>query len=55
MNLTEIFTVCERCAFAPSLCGNEPENCVAYIQSAVDLSTPRDETEKALEARKNGN
>lgn len=30
MKLTEMFNICETCAYAPCLCGNEPENCVAY-------------------------
>lgn len=31
MTLTEMFTICDSCAYAPCLCGNDPENCVAYV------------------------
>lgn len=32
MRLTEIFNICDTCVYAPCLCANEPENCVAYIE-----------------------
>ena len=32
MKLTEIFNICDKCVYAPCLCGNELENCVAYIE-----------------------
>lgn len=32
MKLTEIFNICNTCVYAPCLCGNEPENCVAYVE-----------------------
>lgn len=32
MRLTEIFNICDTCVYAPCLCDNEPENCVAYIE-----------------------
>lgn len=32
MTLTEVFNICDTCAYAPCLCGNEPENCAAYIE-----------------------
>ena len=32
VRLTEIFNICDTCVYAPCLCGNEPENCVAYIE-----------------------
>ena len=32
MTLTEIFNICDNCVYVPCLCGNEPENCVDYIQ-----------------------
>ena len=28
----EQFNLCNHCAYAPCFCGNEPENCVAYVQ-----------------------
>lgn len=31
MTLTEMFTMCDSCVYAPCLCGNDPENCVAYV------------------------
>lgn len=31
MTLTEMFTLCDLCVYAPCLCGNDPENCVAYV------------------------
>lgn len=31
MKLTEMFNICETCVYAPCFCGNEPENCVAYV------------------------
>lgn len=30
MTLTEMFTICDSCVYTPCLCGNDPENCVAY-------------------------
>nr|DAE15075.1 MAG TPA: hypothetical protein [Siphoviridae sp. cty3u30] len=32
MDLQDMFCICDQCVFAPCLCGNEPENCVAYVQ-----------------------
>lgn len=32
MTLAEMFNICDTCVYAPCLCGNEPENCVDYIQ-----------------------
>ena len=32
MRLTEIFNICDTCVYAPCLCGNEPENCVVYVE-----------------------
>ena len=32
MTLTEMFNLCDTCVYAPCLCGNEPENCAAYLQ-----------------------
>lgn len=32
MRLTEMFNICETCVYAPCICGNEPENCIAYVQ-----------------------
>ena len=32
MKLTEIFDICDMCVYAPCLCGNEPENCVVYVE-----------------------
>ena len=34
MTLTEMFNICDTCVYAPCLCGNEPENCVAYIEQS---------------------
>ena len=31
MTPTEMFTICDSCVYAPCLCGNDPENCVAYV------------------------
>ena len=31
MTLTEMFNICDSFAYAPCLCGNEPENCAACI------------------------
>lgn len=31
MTLTETFNICDTCVYAPCLCGNEPENRVAYV------------------------
>lgn len=30
--LTEMFNICEACVYANFLCGDEPENCVSYLQ-----------------------
>ena len=32
MTLTEMFSICESCVYAPCLCGNDPENCVAHVE-----------------------
>lgn len=32
MRLTEMFNICDTCVYAPCLCGNEPENCVTYVE-----------------------
>ena len=32
MTLTEMFTICDSCVYAPCICGNDPENCVAYVR-----------------------
>lgn len=32
MTLKEMFNLCDVCVYAPCLCGNEPENCVAYVK-----------------------
>lgn len=34
MNLTEMFNICETCVYAPCFCGNESENCIAYVMKA---------------------
>ena len=31
MTLTEMFTLCDSCVYAPCICGNDPDNCVAYV------------------------
>lgn len=31
MTLTEMFTLCDSCVYAPCICGNDPDNCVAYL------------------------
>ena len=36
MTLTEMFTICDSCVYAPCLCGNDPENCVAYVMRTSD-------------------
>lgn len=40
MTLTEMFTICESCAYAPCLCGNDPENCAAYVMRNSHPNTP---------------
>ena len=32
MTLAEMLNICDTCAYDQSLCGNEPENCVAYVE-----------------------
>lgn len=32
MTLTVMFTICDSCVYAPCLCGNEPENCISYVE-----------------------
>ena len=34
MKLTERFNICDICVYAPCLCGQEPENCVAYVEQS---------------------
>ena len=29
MTLTEMFNICDECAYSPSLCGSDPEICVS--------------------------
>lgn len=36
MTLTEMFTICDLCVYAPCLCGNDTENCVAYVMRTSD-------------------
>lgn len=36
MTLTKMFTICDSCVYAPCLCGNDPENCVAYVMRTSD-------------------
>lgn len=31
MTLMEMLNICDTCVYAQCLCGNEPENCVAYV------------------------
>lgn len=33
MTLADMFNICETCVYAPCLCGNEPENCIAYVMN----------------------
>ena len=35
MTLTEILNICDTCVYAQCICGNEPENCVAYAERNV--------------------
>lgn len=54
MTLMEMFNICDTCAYAPCLCGNEPENCVAYVErNGVDTAIGADNAE--LKKRKDGN
>lgn len=39
MTLTEMFTICDSCAYSPCLCGNDPENCVAYVMRTSHTNT----------------
>jgi hypothetical protein len=32
MQLTKMFNICDSCVYAHCFCGNEPENCIAYVQ-----------------------
>lgn len=32
MTLTEMFTICDSCVYAPCICGNDPEDCVAHVE-----------------------
>lgn len=32
MTLTEAANICDFCVYAPCLCGNEPDNCVLYVE-----------------------
>lgn len=36
MTLTEMFTICDSCVYAPCFCGNDPENCVTYVMRTSD-------------------
>lgn len=62
MTITEMFAICDSCIYAPCLCGNDPENCVAYVmrtsfaadhrQSASDRVVIRAEGEELLRQAK---
>lgn len=42
MTLTEMCTICDSCVYAPCLCGNDPENCVAYVmRRALTMAEPK--------------
>lgn len=41
MTLTEMITICDSCVYAPCLCGNAPENCVAYVMNNSFTPYPR--------------
>lgn len=43
MKLTECFNICDYCVYAPCLCGNEPDNCAAYVQRAGVKLTPQEQ------------
>ena len=32
MTLTEMANICDSCVYALCLCGNEPENCISYVE-----------------------
>lgn len=34
MTLTEMFNVCDMCAYCPALCGGDPEICVTEYSAA---------------------
>mgnify|MGYP004626783113 CR=1 FL=1 len=39
MTLMEMFNICDNCVYARCLCGNDPENCVMYVErNSVDAS-----------------
>lgn len=38
MTLTDMFTICDSCVYAPCICGNEPDNCVAYVMNNSFIS-----------------
>ena len=31
-DMVELLNICNYCAYAPCICGNEPENCADYVQ-----------------------
>ncbi len=35
-NIAEEIADCDSCVYAPCLCGNDPENCVAYVMRTSD-------------------
>lgn len=39
MQLTEMFNICDSCVYAPCFCGNEPENCIAYVKKTGGVNT----------------
>lgn len=40
MTLTEMFTLCDLCVYAPCICGNDPDNCVAYVMHNSFITYP---------------
>lgn len=40
MTLTDMFTICDSCVYAPCICGNDPDNCVAYIMNNSFIPYP---------------
>ena len=42
LSLTELFNFCDYCVYAPCVCGNDPENCISYVQRHnIELCTEK--------------
>nr|DAO23098.1 MAG TPA: hypothetical protein [Caudoviricetes sp.] len=54
MTITEMFAICDSCVYAPCLCGNDPENCVAHVMRTSFAPYPRQSASDRVVIRAEG-